>query len=83
MAEQKFMPDPKSFMPDPMSTPLGDGTSSATGSNTAPFLPYHDLRQWLEEAKKLSSTYIIVDTVGHQLVVPERERAPKGASCRK
>jgi hypothetical protein len=48
-----FMPDPKGFMPDPMSTPLGDGTASAAGSNTAPFLPYHDLRQWLEEAKKL------------------------------
>src|SRR5258708_9443384 len=53
MAEQNFLPDPKSFMPDPMSTPLGDGTSSAAGSNTAPFLPYHDLRQWLDEAKKL------------------------------
>src|ERR1700676_5758690 len=53
MAEPNFMPDPKGFMPDPMSTPLGDGTSSAAGSNTAPFLPYHDLRQWLEEAKKL------------------------------
>src|SRR3984893_10482422 len=53
MAEQNFVPDPKGFMPDPMSTPLGDGTSSAAGSNTAPFLPYHDLRQWLQEAKKL------------------------------
>ena len=53
MAEQNFMPDPKGFLPDPMSTPIGDGTSSAAGSNTAPFLPYHDLRQWLEEAKKL------------------------------
>src|SRR5580692_7840483 len=60
MAEQNFMPDPKGFMPDPkgfmpdpMSTPLGDGTASAVGSNAAPFLPYHDLRQWLEEAKKL------------------------------
>ena len=53
MAEQNFMPDPKGFMPDPMSTPIGDGTASAAGSNAAPFLPYHDLRQWLEEAKKL------------------------------
>jgi len=53
MVEQKFMPDPNNFLPDPMSTPLGDGTSSAAGSNAAPFLPYHDLRQWLEEAKKL------------------------------
>ena len=43
----------QNFMPDPMSTPIGDGTSSGAGSNTAPFLPYHDLRQWLEEAKKL------------------------------
>ena len=39
MAEQNFMSDP-------MSTPVGEG------SNTAPYLPYHDLRQWLEEAKK-------------------------------
>ena len=38
---------------DPMSTPMGDGSSPPTLSNTAPFLPYHDLRQWLEEAKKL------------------------------
>ena len=53
MAEQKFMPDPKNFMPDPMSTPIGDGTSGGAGSNAAPFLPYHDLRQWLVEAKKL------------------------------
>ena len=40
-------------MPDPMSTPIGDGTLGGPGSNAAPFLPYHDLRQWLEEAKKL------------------------------
>src|SRR5580692_13137401 len=60
MAEQNFMPDPKGFMPDPkgfmpdpMSTPMGDGTAAAAGSNTAPHLPYHDLRQWLEEANKL------------------------------
>ena len=53
MAEQNFMPDPKGFMPDPMSTPIGDGTLGGAGSNAAPFLPYHDLRQWLEEAKKL------------------------------
>src|SRR5579863_3997937 len=39
-------------MPDTMATPLGGATNLA-GSNTAPFLPYHDLRQWLEEAKKL------------------------------
>ena len=38
--------------PDPMSTSNGGGAASA-GSNTAPFLAYHDLRQWLEEAKKL------------------------------
>ena len=38
--------------PDPMSTPIGGGAASA-GSNTAPFLAYHDLRQWLDEAKKL------------------------------
>jgi len=53
MAEQNFMPDPKGFLPDPMSTPIGDGTLGGPGSNAAPFLPYHDLRQWLEEAKKL------------------------------
>src|ERR1700691_905546 len=46
MAEQ-------SFMSDPMSTPVGEGTVAAAGSNTAPYLPYHDLRQWLEEATKL------------------------------
>src|SRR6202050_3933854 len=43
----------RNFMPDPMSTPMGDGTAAAAGSNTAPHVPYHDLRQWLEEAKKL------------------------------
>ena len=53
MAEQSFMPDPKGFLPDPMSTPIGDGTSTSAGSNTAPFLPYHDLREWIEEASKL------------------------------
>ena len=25
----------------------------SAGSNTAPHLPYHDLRQWLDEAHKL------------------------------
>lgn len=44
-------------MPDPMSTPLGDQgavqRTAAIGENAAPFLPYHDLRQWLEEARKL------------------------------
>ena len=40
-------------MPAPMATPIGGDTLPAAGSNTAPFLPYHDLRQWLEEAKKL------------------------------
>ena len=33
-------------------TAAGGGTAAA-GSNTAPFLPYHDLRQWLDEAHKL------------------------------
>jgi 4-hydroxy-3-polyprenylbenzoate decarboxylase len=46
MAEQNVMPDP-------MSTPIGGETSAPLGSNAAPFLPYHDLRQWLEDAKKL------------------------------
>ena len=41
MAEQNFMPDP-------MSTPIGGEAAPAAGSNTAPYLPYHDLRQWLE-----------------------------------
>ncbi|MGH7248330.1 MAG: hypothetical protein ACREH9_09515, partial [Pseudomonadota bacterium] len=40
-------------MPDPMSTEIGGAALAAAGSNTAPYLPYHDLRQWLEEAKKL------------------------------
>src|SRR5215472_10494437 len=43
--------------PDPMSTPLADegaqGCVAVIGANAAPFLPYHDLRQWLEEARKL------------------------------
>ncbi len=43
----------QNFMPDPMATPIGGGAPSPAGSNTAPFLPYHDLRQWLEEAQKL------------------------------
>ena len=42
----------QTVMPDPMATPLG-GATNAAGSNTAPFLPYHDLRQWLDEAHKL------------------------------
>ena len=41
------------LMPDPMATPLGDAAPNVAGSNTAPFLPYHDLRQWLDEAQKL------------------------------
>jgi len=51
MAEHNVTADPNA-MPDPMATELG-GPSNDAGSNTAPFLPYHDLRQWLEEAKKL------------------------------
>ena len=46
MAEQ-------SVMPDPMATEMGDAAPPQPGSNAAPLLPYHDLRQWLEEAKKL------------------------------
>jgi len=37
---------------DPMSVGLGSGASGA-GSNIAPHLAYHDLRQWIEEARKL------------------------------
>jgi 4-hydroxy-3-polyprenylbenzoate decarboxylase len=43
--------------PDPMSTPLGGGAAKAEAlmvkSNADPRIPYHDLRQWLEEAKRL------------------------------
>src|SRR5262245_40796585 len=51
--------------PDGMATPLGGGAptdaptgaptgaSLGLGSNTAPHLAYHDLRQWLDEAQKL------------------------------
>src|SRR5262245_17862665 len=42
--------------PDPMSTPIGAaGTAAdaAARSNTAPQLAYHDLRQWLDEVRRL------------------------------
>jgi 4-hydroxy-3-polyprenylbenzoate decarboxylase len=43
----------RNLMPDPMATEMGGAVPPQAGSNAAPFLPYHDLRQWLEEAKKL------------------------------
>jgi len=52
--------------PDPMSTGTGGGASSApsgparSGSNTAPNLAYHDLRKWIEEARKLVSRTVAV-----------------------
>ena len=42
--------------PDPMSTPIGTAGKTADASarsNVAPRLPYEDLRQWLDEARKL------------------------------
>src|SRR5439155_13623374 len=39
--------------PDGMATPLGGGASAGIGSNTAPHLAYHDLRQWLDAAQQL------------------------------
>src|SRR5262249_22189372 len=40
--------------PDPMSTPAGTPVAGAAArSNAAPRLPYDDLRQWLEEARRL------------------------------
>ena len=42
--------------PDPMSSPIGTPTALADGaarSNVAPRLPYDDLRQWLDEARRL------------------------------
>src|SRR5262245_66257540 len=40
--------------PDPMSTPAGTPVASGVArSNVAPRLPYEDLRQWLEEARRL------------------------------
>jgi len=41
---------------DPMSMPIAAGAavaSMAAGSNIAPHLAYHDLRNWIEEARKL------------------------------
>src|SRR5258708_22547461 len=66
MAEENLMPDPMStpimstpIMSTPvmstpiMSTPIGGAGPFPAGSNAAPFLPYDDLRQWIEEARKL------------------------------
>src|SRR5258706_14063269 len=42
--------------PDPMSTAIGGGGAAvrtAAGSNAAPHLAYHDLRQWLDEAQRV------------------------------
>ena len=42
--------------PDPMSIQIGGGApvaSTVAGSNIAPHLAYHDLRTWIEEARKL------------------------------
>jgi UbiD family decarboxylase len=42
--------------PDPMSTPIGAAgktADAAARSNTAPQLAYHDLRQWLDEVRRL------------------------------
>jgi len=41
--------------PDPMSTPIGAPARGADGgrSNIEPRLPYDDLRQWLDEARRL------------------------------
>src|SRR5262245_25653583 len=40
--------------PDPMSTPAGTPVAGGVArSNVAPRLPYDDLRQWLEEARRL------------------------------
>jgi 4-hydroxy-3-polyprenylbenzoate decarboxylase len=44
--------------PDPMSTALGAGGATA-GSNTAPHLAYHDMRQWLAEAQRLGEVKIV------------------------
>jgi UbiD family decarboxylase len=38
---------------DPKGEPMPVPSGGPPGSNTAPFLPYHDLRQWLDEAHKL------------------------------
>jgi hypothetical protein len=41
---------------DPMSSPIGRGVGVASTlekSNAAPHLTYHDLRNWIEEARKL------------------------------
>ncbi|HEY4406868.1 MAG TPA: hypothetical protein VGN55_19660, partial [Xanthobacteraceae bacterium] len=53
MAKPATQPDSK---PDPMSNPIGADGASAGGaprSNVDPRIAYDDLRQWIEEARKL------------------------------
>src|SRR5438270_907002 len=38
---------------DPPRTPYGNDPAGGRGSNIAPHLSYHDLRQWLLEAQRL------------------------------
>ena len=70
----------QNFMPDPMSTPIGGGPRAAAGSNTAPFLPYHDLRQWLEEAKKLGE---VKEVGGLSLPAGHRHGRRNVGACRR
>jgi UbiD family decarboxylase len=48
--------------PDPMATAMGAGgaaSRAAAGSNTAPHLAYHDMRQWLAEAQRLGEVKVV------------------------
>ena len=40
-------------MPDLMATPIGGDATPAARSNAAPSIAYDDLRQWIEEARRL------------------------------
>src|SRR3981081_1407959 len=51
MAKESVTPDPMST--PIMSTPIGDGVALAARSNVDPRLAYDDLRQWIEEARRL------------------------------
>src|SRR5580700_5597080 len=55
LAEQATDPKPDS-KPDPMSNPIGRGgapAGAAPSSNVDPRIAYDDLRQWIEEARRL------------------------------
>src|SRR5271169_6286403 len=50
MVKESVTPDPSSMT---MSTPIGGADALPAGSNAEPSIVYDDLRQWIEEARKL------------------------------